>query len=123
MGANPSPSNLLVSVVACLENTGVECEGDNGSDVRSVECALCGMLGVVPANVGVMERVAGGLGVNRYRMSGLLTLPLLDHRVDSIDEAVLRHRVEEADKVIVGRVESDVGGSLSEVAVETAPKL
>ena len=123
MGANPSPSNLLVGVVACPDNTDVERKGDNGSDVGSVECVLCGMLGVVPANMGMMERFAGGFGINSQGMSGLLTLPLLDHRVDSIDEAVLRHRVEEADKVIVGRVESDVGGSLSEVAVETAPKL
>ena len=34
-----------------------------------------------------------------------------------IDEAVLRHRVEEADQVIVGRMESDLPGSLGEVAV------
>ena len=43
--------------------------------------------------------------------------------MDRIDEAVLGHRVEEADEVIVGRVEVDVGGCLSEVAVEVAPKL
>ena len=76
------------------------------------------MLGVVPANVGVMERAAGGFGVNRQSMSGLLTSP-----VDSIDQAVLRYGVEEADKVIVGRMESDFGGSLGKVTVEVAPRL
>ena len=43
LGANPSPSNLLVGVVACPENTGVQCKSDNGSDVGRVEGALCGM--------------------------------------------------------------------------------
>ena len=33
LGSNPSPSDLLVSVVACPENTSVECIGDNGGDV------------------------------------------------------------------------------------------
>ena len=33
LGANPSSSDLLVGVVACPENTGVECKGDNGGDV------------------------------------------------------------------------------------------
>ena len=50
LGANPSPSNLFVGVVACPENTGVHCKGDNGSDVGRVEGALCGMFCVVPAN-------------------------------------------------------------------------
>ena len=36
LGANPSPSNLLVGVVTCPENTGVECKGYNGSDVGCV---------------------------------------------------------------------------------------
>ena len=36
LGANPSPSNLLVCVVTCPENTGVECKGYNGSDVGCV---------------------------------------------------------------------------------------
>ena len=33
LGANPSSSDLLVGVVACPENTGVECKGDTGGDV------------------------------------------------------------------------------------------
>ena len=69
------------------------------------------------------QQVAGGLGVHGQSVSGLLSLPLLDHGVDRVDEAVLGHGVEEADKVIVGRVEGDVGGCLGEVAVEVAPKL
>ena len=123
LGANPSPSNLLVCVVACPENTSVQCKGDNGSDVGRVKGTLCGMFCVVPANMGMMERIAGGFGVHGQGVCGMLRWPLLDHGVDRIDEAVLGHRAEEADEVIVGRVEVDVGGCLSEVAVEVAPKL
>ena len=58
LGANPSPPNLLVSVVTRPENAGVECVCHNGSAVCSVEGALCGVATVVPANMGVMERIA-----------------------------------------------------------------
>ena len=34
LGANPSPSNLFVGVVACPENAGVECKSNDGRDVR-----------------------------------------------------------------------------------------
>ena len=78
---------------------------------------------MLSANVGMMERVACRFCVHGQSVSGLLTLPLLDHGVDCIDEAVLGDGVEEADKVIVGRVEGDVGGCLGEVAVEVAPQL
>ena len=54
-------------------------------------CALCGMLS---ANVGMMERVACRFCVHGQSVSGLLTLPLLDHGVDCIDEAVLGDGVE-----------------------------
>ena len=123
LGANPSPSNLLVDIVAFPENTRVQCKGDNGGDVGRVKGALCGMFCVVPANVRVMERVAGGLGVHGQSASGLLSVPLLNHGVDRIDEAVLGHGVEETEEVIVGCVKGDVCGCLGEVAVETAPKL
>ena len=53
----------------------------------------------------------------------LLGLPLLDHGMDCIDEAVLRRRVEEADEVIVGCVEVDIWWCLGEVAMEVAPQL
>ena len=82
---------MLVGVVACPENTSGQCKGDNGSDVGRVKGALCGMFCVVPANMGMMERVAGGLGVHGQSVSGLLSLPLLDHGVDGINEAVLGH--------------------------------
>ena len=64
MGANPSLSNLLVGVVACPENTGVECEGDNSGDVGCVECELCGMLGMVSADMRVVKGIAGGLCID-----------------------------------------------------------
>ena len=91
LGANPSPSNLFVGVVACPANAGVECKGHNGCDVRGVEGALCRMFGVVSAYVGVMERVAGGFGVNGQGVCGILVLPLLYHRMDGINKAVLGH--------------------------------
>ena len=64
LGANPGPSDLLVCIVACPENASVERKGDNGSDVRCVKSPLGGVLGVMSANVGVMKRVACGLGVD-----------------------------------------------------------
>ena len=64
LGSNPSPSDLLVSVVACPENTSVECIGDNGGDVRGLDGALCGVFLVMPANVGVVEWVAGCVNIN-----------------------------------------------------------
>ena len=104
LGANPSPSNLFVGVVACPENTGVECKGDNGCDVRGVQGALCGMLSVVSANVGMVKGVASGFGVDCQGVGIVLALPLLDHRVNGIKEAVLRHGIEEANEVIIGGV-------------------
>ena len=41
------------------------------------------------ANVGVMEWVACGFGVHRQGVIGLQALPLLDHRVNCINESVL----------------------------------
>ena len=78
LGANPSPSDLFVGVVACPENAGVECKGHNDGDVGGMEGALCGMFRVVPANVGVMEGVASGFGVNCQGVSSILVLPLLE---------------------------------------------
>ena len=89
LGANPSPSNLFVGVVACPANAGVECKGHNGCDVRGVEGALCRMFGVVSAYVGVMERVAGGFGVNGQSMGSVLALPLLNKGVNGVNQAVL----------------------------------
>ena len=54
----------------------------------------------MPANMGAMERIARGLGVHCQSMCGLLRLPLLDQRVDCVNEAVLWD-----DKVVVGSVE------------------
>ena len=79
------------------------------------------MLGVVSAHIGVMERIACGFGVYGQGVGGLLSLPLLDQRVDCINKAVLRHGVEEAVEVVVGGVEVDVSGCLGEIAVEVAP--
>ena len=53
VGANPGATDLLVSVVACPENTRVECKGHNGCDG-----ALC------RSNVRMMIRSARSLGVN-----------------------------------------------------------
>ena len=91
LGANPSPSDLFVGVVACPENASVECKGHNGGDVGCMEGALGGMFCVVSANVGVMEGVASGFGVNGQGVCSIWVLPLLDHRVDCVNEAVLGH--------------------------------
>ena len=61
--------------------------------------------------------------VSTVNVCSMLELPSLDHGMDCIDEAVLGYRVEEADEVIVGRVEVDVSGCLGEVAMEVAPQL
>ena len=89
LGANPSPSDLLVGVIACPENAGVECKGNDGCDVGGVEGALCGMPCAVSADVGVVEGVASGFGVHRQSVCSVLALPLLDHRMDGINKTVL----------------------------------
>ena len=89
LGANPSPSDLFVGVVACPENAGVECKSDNCWDVRSVDGALGGMSGMVAADMGMVEWVAGGFGVNGECVGSALALPLLDQRMNSVDQAML----------------------------------
>ena len=53
----------------------------------------------------------------------VLALPLLDEGVDSINQAVLRNGVEEADKIIIGGMKGDVGWCVLKVAVEVGPQL
>ena len=50
---------------------------------------LSGVLGVMSADVGVVEGITGGFGVNRESVGRILVLPVLDHRVDGINEAML----------------------------------
>ena len=82
---------MLVSVVACPENASVECKGDNGCYVRSVEGPLCGVLCVMFANVGVMKGVACGFGVNCQGVRSVLALPVLNHGMDGINKPMLRN--------------------------------
>ena len=89
LGANPSPPNLLVSVVTCPENAGVKCVCHNGRDVCGVDGALCRVAKVVPANMGVVERIASGFGVDGKSVGVVLVLPLLNQRVNGINQAVL----------------------------------
>ena len=89
LGANPSPPDLLVSVVACPENAGVKCVGHNGRDVCGVDGTLCRVASVVPANVGMMERVASGSSINGQSMGVVQALSLLNKGVNGVDEAVL----------------------------------
>ena len=89
LGANPSPPDLLVSVVACPENAGDKCVGHNGRDVCGVDGTLCRVASVVPANVGMVERVASGSGINGQSMGVVLALPLLNKGVNGVNEAVL----------------------------------
>ena len=124
LGANPSSSDLLVGVVASPENAGVECIGNNSGDVRGLDGALCGMFAVVSANVRVVEGVAGGVNVHCKGVCGLLLLlPVVNHGVDCIDQAMLGNRVEEAHQIVIGGVQGDVRGSICEVAVEVVPEL
>ena len=85
LGANPSPPDLLVGP----ENAGVKCICHNGCNVCSVDGALCRVASVVPADVGVVERVARGFGVNGKRVGVVLALPLLNKGVDGVNQAVL----------------------------------
>ena len=89
LGANPSPPDLLASVIACPENAGVECICYNGRDVCSVNGALCGVASAAPADVGVVKRVASGFGVNGQGVGVILALPLLNEGVNSVNQAVL----------------------------------
>ena len=89
LGANPSSPNLLVGVVACPENASVKCICHNGCNVCRVDGALCRVATVVPADVGMVKRVAGSFGVNSKSVGVVLALPLLDKGVDCINEATL----------------------------------
>ena len=100
-----------------------ECICDNGGDVRGLDSALCGVFLVVSADVGVVEGVAGGVSVHCKGVRGLLLLPVVNHGVDGIDQAVLGNRVEEAHQVVIGGVQGDVRGGICEVAVEVVPEL
>ena len=51
----------------------------------------------------------------------MLLLPVVDQRVNGINESVLGDRVEEANEVVVGGVQGNVRGGLGEVAVEMVP--
>ena len=123
MGANPSSSDLLFGVVASPENAGVERKGHDGGDVGCLDGALCGVLAMVSADVRMVEGVAGGLDIHCEGVCGLLLLPVVNERVNCINESVLWDRVEKADQVIVGGVQGDVYWGLGEVAVKMAPKL
>ena len=65
LGSNPGPSDLFVSVVASPENACVEGKSHNGGDVGSLDGALGRVFAMVSANVGVVERIAGGLDIHR----------------------------------------------------------
>ena len=51
--------------------------------------ALCRVATVVPADVGMVERVAGGFGVNSKSVGVVLALPLLNEGVDGVNQAML----------------------------------
>ena len=59
---------------------------------------------MVSANVRVVKRVAGSLDIHRQGVCGLLLLPVLNERVNCIDESVW-DRVKESDQVVVGGVQ------------------
>ena len=54
-----------------------------------MESALCRMSCVVSANVGVVKGVASSFSVNRQGVCSILALPLLDHRMDGVNNTVL----------------------------------
>ena len=89
MGSNPSSADLFVCVIASPENAGVECVGNNGGDVGSLDGTLCGVFLVVSADVGVVEGVACGLNIHCEGVCGLLLLPVVNHGVDCVDQTML----------------------------------
>ena len=54
-----------------------------------MDSALCRVASVMPANMGVMERIAGGFGVDCESMGVVLALPLLNEGMDGVNQAVL----------------------------------
>ena len=60
------------------------------------------------ADVGVVEGVAGGVNVHCEGVCGLLLLPVVNHGVNCIDQAMLGNRVEEAHQVVVGEMSAGV---------------
>ena len=80
---------MFVSVVASPENACVEGKSHDGGNVGSLDGTLGRVFAMVPANVGVVERIAGGLDVHRQGVCWLLLLPVVDEGVNRIDESVL----------------------------------
>ena len=70
--------------------------------------------------MGVVKGVAGGLDIHCDGVGGMLLLPVVNHRVNGINESVLGDRVE---KAVVGGVQGYVCRGLGEVAVEVVPEL
>ena len=56
---------------------------------EGVDGPLGGMLGVMSANVGMVERIACGFCVHCEGVGRILVLPVLDHGVDGINKAML----------------------------------
>ena len=51
--------------------------------------SLCRAASVMPSNMGVMEWIARGVGVNCESMGVVLALPVLNEGMDGVDQAVL----------------------------------
>lgn len=96
MGANPSSASLLEGGIGSPENTCAQRVGHNEGDVLGVESgddggdSRCGS-----------ERVVGGFCAHGDGSCLMGEVPLGEKAVDCVGQSVLRHGVEEADKVVV----------------------
>ena len=69
------------------------------------------------ANVGKLDWISGGVGVNRDGWGGKCVLPTVDKALDSLDQAILGDGVEEAYQIIVDCMEIHGHGCVLKVVV------
>ena len=108
LGANPSSSYLLKVGSTCLQNTGVECNFDDGDDVGGVNGALGRVTSVVLADEGKLKWVSCGMEVNSECGGIEGQLPLGGEALDRIQEPILWDGVEKANEVIVDCMEVSI---------------
>ena len=111
---------LLVVGVAGLEKQDC-CLSNNEGNVLGVNGVLLWMVNVVPADVGMLDGIAGELDVNGESGGGVLCAPACAEADDGVDQPLLWYAVEEADEVVVDGCEVNVLRCVMEVSVKLLP--
>ena len=91
---------------------------NNEGNMLGVNGVLLWMVNVMPADVGMLDGIAGELDVNGESGGGVLCAPKAD---DGIHQPMLWNAVEEADEVVVDGCEVYVLRCVMEMSVNLLP--